>query len=189
MAPKLCLALDSRDEIEIVRLAEQTREHVDVLKIGLTAFTTFGPALVARLGEIRPVFLDLKLHDIPAQVAGAVGSAAATGARYATVHAFGGHAMLEAARQAAPPELTLLAVTVLTSLGDDLRFVLIVSRASVHQQTGDEALSIQVQPTHQPKCERCWHHREDVGTDPEHPAICGRCVSNLFGQGEARQHA
>ncbi|MGB6104747.1 MAG: isoleucine--tRNA ligase [Pusillimonas sp.] len=75
----------------------------------------------------------------------------------------------------------------LASLGDDLRFVLIVSRATVHQADGE--LRIDVHPTRQAKCERCWHHRDDVGIDPEHPAICGRCVSNLFGQGEARQHA
>ncbi|RYY70673.1 MAG: hypothetical protein EOO24_49540, partial [Comamonadaceae bacterium] len=39
------------------------------------------------------------------------------------------------------------------------------------------------------KCERCWHWRADVGADPAHPTICGRCVSNLFGAGEARVHA
>jgi isoleucyl-tRNA synthetase len=39
------------------------------------------------------------------------------------------------------------------------------------------------------KCERCWHYREDVGADPAHPQLCGRCVGNLFGDGEARQHA
>lgn len=75
----------------------------------------------------------------------------------------------------------------LASLGDDLRFVLIVSRATLHEAEGE--LRIQVSPTKQPKCERCWHHREDVGIDPDHPAICGRCVDNLFGQGEPRQHA
>src|SRR5690606_6356921 len=75
----------------------------------------------------------------------------------------------------------------LASLGDDLRFVLIVSRATVHQT--NDALRIEVQPTQHAKCDRCWHHREDVGIDPQHPAICGRCVDNLFGDGEARQHA
>ncbi len=76
----------------------------------------------------------------------------------------------------------------LSSLGDDLRFVLIVSRATVHQSEG-QPLNIKVHATRQAKCERCWHHREDVGSDPEHPAICGRCISNLFGEGETRQHA
>jgi orotidine-5'-phosphate decarboxylase len=119
MPPLIALALDSRDEREIERLAERTAQHVDVLKVGLTAFTAFGPDLVSRLALLRPVFLDLKLHDIPAQVAGAVESVAGTGASYVTVHSFGGRAMLEAAASVAPAELTILAVTVLTSLDDD----------------------------------------------------------------------
>lgn len=118
MIPQLCLALDSRDEREIERLAQQTAEHVDLLKIGLTAFTTFGPHLVRRLADVRPVFLDLKLHDIPAQVGGAIEAVGATGATYATVHTFGGRAMLEAAAASAPRGVTLLAVTVLTSLDE-----------------------------------------------------------------------
>ena len=118
MATKICLALDARDEHEIERLAGSTAEHVDILKIGLTAFTSFGPALVARLAAVRPVFLDLKLHDIPAQVSGAVEAAAGTGATFLTIHAFGGEEMLRAAASAAPSEMTLLAVTVLTSLDD-----------------------------------------------------------------------
>jgi isoleucyl-tRNA synthetase len=75
----------------------------------------------------------------------------------------------------------------LRSLGDDLRFVLIVSRATVHEGAGE--LQIAITPSAHKKCERCWHWRMDVGTDPEHPEICGRCVSNLFGSGEARSHA
>jgi orotidine-5'-phosphate decarboxylase len=118
MSAALCLALDSRDESEIEELAEATADHVDVLKVGLTAFASFGPDLVRRLAAIRPVFLDLKLHDIPAQVGGAVEAIAASGATYATVHAFGGSGMLEAAAAASTGELTLLAVTVLTSLDE-----------------------------------------------------------------------
>ncbi|ARP90269.1 isoleucine--tRNA ligase [Bordetella genomosp. 9] len=75
----------------------------------------------------------------------------------------------------------------LRSLGDDLRFVLIVSRATVH--AGEGELQIAIAPSAQKKCERCWHWRADVGADPEHPEICGRCVSNLFGSGEPRSHA
>ncbi|MYN14693.1 isoleucine--tRNA ligase [Pusillimonas sp. TS35] len=75
----------------------------------------------------------------------------------------------------------------LASLNDDLRFVLIVSRATVHKAPGE--LRIEVQATKATKCERCWHHRDDVGSDPAHPTLCGRCVSNLFGQGEHREHA
>jgi isoleucyl-tRNA synthetase len=75
----------------------------------------------------------------------------------------------------------------LSRLDDDLRFVLITSRANVHQREGE--LEIKVTPSTHEKCERCWHYREDVGSDASHPTLCGRCVSNLFGDGEARKHA
>ncbi|MFT0850015.1 isoleucine--tRNA ligase [Achromobacter sp. F4_2707] len=76
----------------------------------------------------------------------------------------------------------------LQSLGDDLRFVLIVSRATVHAGS-DATLRIDVQPSPEQKCERCWHHRADVGSNADHPTLCGRCSDNLFGDGEPRQHA
>jgi isoleucyl-tRNA synthetase len=71
----------------------------------------------------------------------------------------------------------------LASLGEDLKFALIVS--AVDLVAGDE-LSVQVVPSGATKCERCWHYRDDVGTDTAHPTLCGRCTSNLFGAGEAR---
>ena len=74
----------------------------------------------------------------------------------------------------------------LASLGDDLRFVTITSQA---QLAAADALTVQVTPSTATKCERCWHYRDDVGVDPAHPAICGRCVSNLFGAGETRRIA
>ncbi|WP_288251721.1 isoleucine--tRNA ligase [uncultured Hydrogenophaga sp.] len=74
----------------------------------------------------------------------------------------------------------------LRSLGDDLRFVTITSAATVAD--GNE-LAVQVTPATAPKCERCWHYRDDVGHDPAHPTICGRCTSNLFGAGETRSVA
>jgi isoleucyl-tRNA synthetase len=77
---------------------------------------------------------------------------------------------------------------VLKSFGDDLRFLLIASRATMHEATG-AGLRIAVSASPHPKCDRCWHYREDVGADAEHPSICGRCVSNLFAKGEARHHA
>jgi isoleucyl-tRNA synthetase len=73
----------------------------------------------------------------------------------------------------------------LQSLGDELRFVFITSRALV---TAAEA-PIQAVPSPHPKCERCWHWRADVGADPSHPGICGRCVLNLYGSGEPRRFA
>ncbi|MFW7349387.1 MAG: isoleucine--tRNA ligase [Pigmentiphaga sp.] len=75
----------------------------------------------------------------------------------------------------------------LSSLGEDLRFVLIVSRVGVHAAEGE--LRIDVAPSGHKKCERCWHWREDVGVDPEQPEICGRCVANLEGTGEPREFA
>jgi len=71
----------------------------------------------------------------------------------------------------------------LASLGDDLKFVFITS--AIDLQAGD-ALSIGVSPSSGVKCERCWHYRDDVGAHTEHPTLCGRCTSNLFGAGEIR---
>ena len=82
----------------------------------------------------------------------------------------------------APPET----LDLLSSLGDDLRFVLITSAARL---IPGEALSVQVTPSSHTKCERCWHWRDDVGHDPAHPTLCGRCTSNLFGAGEPRSVA
>ena len=72
---------------------------------------------------------------------------------------------------------------ILASLGEDLKFVFITSALAL--QAGD-ALAVQAAPSTAAKCERCWHWRDDVGSDAQHPTICGRCSSNLFGAGEAR---
>jgi len=74
----------------------------------------------------------------------------------------------------------------LASLGDDLKFVTITSRADV--VNGPE-LKITVTPSAATKCERCWHWRDDVGHDAAHPTLCRRCTSNLFGAGEQRKAA
>jgi isoleucyl-tRNA synthetase len=71
----------------------------------------------------------------------------------------------------------------LATLGDDLRFVFITSAATVIE--GD-ALAVTVEPSTATKCDRCWHWRDDVGHDAKHPALCGRCTSNLYGGGETR---
>jgi len=77
----------------------------------------------------------------------------------------------------------------LASLGDDLRFVWITSGARVVRAAGPQDEAIEVRASDATKCERCWHWRDDVGIDPAHPAICGRCVSNLYGEGEMRRFA
>ena len=74
----------------------------------------------------------------------------------------------------------------LASLGDDLRFVLICSQAAVVRDPVDQLLCTAL--THA-KCERCWHVRADVGKHPEHPGLCGRCIDNLYAEGEARAFA
>ena len=79
-------------------------------------------------------------------------------------------------------------LALLGSLGDDLKFVLITSKAAAHQGAG-EAIEVAVAASSHAKCERCWHYRADVGVNAAHPAICDRCVDNLFGSGEHRRHA
>jgi isoleucyl-tRNA synthetase len=74
----------------------------------------------------------------------------------------------------------------LSSLGDDLKFVFITS--AIDLIAGDE-LAINASAATGTKCERCWHYRDDIGADPAHPTICGRCASNLFGAGENRAFA
>jgi isoleucyl-tRNA synthetase len=77
----------------------------------------------------------------------------------------------------------------LKSLGDDLKFVLITSAATVTQVADAAQQAIIVTPSAHQKCERCWHYRADVGSHAAHPGLCGRCVANLFGTGEERRIA
>lgn len=82
---------------------------------------------------------------------------------------------------AQPEDLALL-----QSLGDDLKFVFITSAA---EALAGETLQAAVTPSSHAKCDRCWHYRADVGINPEHPSLCGRCDSNLHGAGEERRKA
>lgn len=77
----------------------------------------------------------------------------------------------------------------LSHLQDDLRFVTITSSAKVYKVPNEAEQKIVVKASTHQKCDRCWHYRADVGADAAHPLVCGRCVSNLFGKGEARQYA
>jgi len=85
----------------------------------------------------------------------------------------------------------------LKHLGEELRFVLITSEATVKpaseageaELTAYEGLRVAVTPAAHAKCERCWHHREDVGSNTQYTDLCGRCVANLEGPGEARAFA
>jgi orotidine-5'-phosphate decarboxylase len=123
---RLAVALDLSERDAIVGMARSLIGHCGIVKLGLEAFTAHGPALVREVAALgMPVFLDLKLHDIPNTVERAARNAAALGAAMVTVHASGGEAMLRAAvagvragarNNEKPP--AVLAVTVLTSLDD-----------------------------------------------------------------------
>ena len=77
----------------------------------------------------------------------------------------------------------------LQSLGDDLKFVLITSAATLNAGAAGSETQVVVTPSTAAKCERCWHYRDDVGSNPAHPTLCGRCDSNLHGAGESRSFA
>jgi len=120
---RLFVALDTPDRVRAAELARRLRGHVGGFKVGLELFSAHGPELAIEIARSAPLFLDLKFHDIPNTVAGAVAVATRLGARFLTLHATGGVEMLRraveaadsAARDGAQPRPTLLAVTVLTS--------------------------------------------------------------------------
>ena len=117
---RVIVALDTPDLARAEVLAGLVAPVAGLVKLGLELFCAAGPSSLARLAAHAPVFLDLKLHDIPNTVAGAVRSLAPLGASMLTLHAGGGPAMITAARKAAegagPARPILLAVTVLTSM-------------------------------------------------------------------------
>lgn len=117
---RLAVALDTSDWETFGAWCELFGPRVGVLKVGLEAYTRWGPRCVelAR-SHGRAVFLDLKLHDIPNTVAGAVAGVRDLGVDYVTIHVGGGPAMLEAAAAAAGDELRLLGVTLLTHLDEN----------------------------------------------------------------------
>ncbi|HUW28317.1 MAG TPA: isoleucine--tRNA ligase [Sulfuriferula sp.] len=123
------------------------------------------PQLAARWPLIRASLADVRKHLETLRAAGDIGSSLQA---EVWIHASGEQ------------------YQALADLGDDLRFVMITSAATVTQAAAD---SISVEPSAHVKCERCWHYRSDVGSHADHPALCGRCYSNLFGKGEDRQHA
>ena len=115
MKNPLIVALDHPDPKQIISWATDFGPHVGMVKIGLEAYCQAGPDLVRTVSAHAPVFLDLKLHDIPNTVAGAARACNTLGVQLLTVHAAGGPAMIEAA-VAAAPDVKIIAVTVLTSI-------------------------------------------------------------------------
>jgi isoleucyl-tRNA synthetase len=121
--------------------------------------------LLDRWTRIRAVRAEVQKELEVVRVAGGIGSSL----------------QAEVTLQASPDIQALL-----SPLGDDLRFVLITSQARVIPSETDR---VEVTPSSAKKCERCWHYRDDVDAHAEHPGLCGRCVSNLYGEGEVRSHA
>jgi len=128
MMNQILVALDVDTADEAHALADQLRGHVGGFKIGNRLFTSHGPSMVESLvSRGDRVFLDLKFHDIPNTVAGAVAAATRLGVWMLNVHASGGHTMMKAAREAADAESSklsrprplIIAVTMLTSLSDE----------------------------------------------------------------------
>ena len=120
MKERIIVALDTDSPDAALAAVSSLAGEVGLFKVGMELFPRGGPDLIGRiLAKGADVFLDLKFHDIPNTVAGAVRSAVALGVKFATVHASGGKAMLAAAASAAAGSgTTVLAVTVLTSLDD-----------------------------------------------------------------------
>jgi len=117
----IAVALDAPDAETAARWARAVTPHVAVVKVGLELFCRSGPSIVdsVRGGSGAELFLDLKLHDIPNTVGGAVRSVARLKPRYLTVHASGGADMVRAAVDAGEG-ITIAAVTVLTSMSDEV---------------------------------------------------------------------
>lgn len=116
----IAVALDAPDLETAARWATLVTPHVSTVKVGLELYLRYGPDVVASVRGASgvQVFLDLKLHDIPATVAGAARAVSRLKPAFLTVHAGGGSAMIHAAVEAASPQTKIAAVTVLTSLSE-----------------------------------------------------------------------
>jgi len=125
MTSPIFVALDTPDLERAKAIAARVRNHVGGLKLGLEFFTSNGRSGVREMAQLGlPIFLDLKLHDIPNTVAKAVQALRDLEPAVLTIHAAGGRAMMEDAKAAAPAGTKVVGVTVLTSLdGEDLQSV------------------------------------------------------------------
>jgi len=113
------VAVDTPDLERAIQIAQAVRNDAGGAKLGLEFYSAQGPAGVRRIAEIGlPIFLDVKLHDIPNTVAKAVEALAPLNPAILTVHAAGGREMLSAAKSAAPASTKVVAVTLLTSLDE-----------------------------------------------------------------------
>jgi len=148
MTRSLYVAIDTPDLAKALDLAKRIRHHVGGLKLGLEFFCANGQAGVREIAALGlPIFLDLKLHDIPNTVAKAAQALQSLEPAILTVHAAGGRAMMEDAKAAAPLGTKVVAVTVLTSLD------------------GDDLASIGLAPEPQPQVERLTRLAREAGLD------------------------
>ena len=169
MAPVLSFTAEEAWSV----FADKTTYH----ESGETIFTrtfytlpaiTGADALVEKYASLREIRALVQKELEALRVSGAIGSSL----------------QAEVAIHASGDKLSLL-----QQLGDDLKFVLITSAAQVVPVASSADEKILVTASAHKKCERCWHYRADVGEHAEHSGLCGRCVSNLFGQGERRRAA
>ena len=125
-----------------------------------------GAALMEKYTALRSIRLDVTKQLEEARVAAQIGASL----------------QAELVLRAAGAKFTLL-----SSLGEDLKFIFITSSAKVEQVASADLEEILVTASSAAKCERCWHYRADVGHNTAHPTLCQRCVANLFEQGEVRR--
>lgn len=181
------------------RAAQSTLHHITHTFMRLVApilsFTSDEIWHTLNLGETASVFEEV-WYDIPAHGLQANEIAAWQAVISARAQAAKETEVLRSAGQVGSSlqaELEFYATAeyfdALSRLADDLRFVTITSSAKVYKVPSDAEQKVVVKASAHQKCDRCWHYRDDVGADAAHPHICGRCVSNLFGKGEARKYA
>lgn len=128
------VAIDTPDLARATQIAKAVRDHAGGVKLGLEFFSAQGPEGMRRIADLGlPIFLDVKLHDIPNTVAKAVEALAPLEPAILTVHATGGHEMLYAAKRAAPATTKIVAVTLLTSLDEGDLSDLGIGRSSADQ--------------------------------------------------------
>lgn len=136
MSSPIYVAIDTPDLEHAKQLAKAVRRHAGGLKLGLEFFAANGPEGVSRIAELGlPLFLDLKLHDIPNTVAKAIQALRPLEPAVLTVHGAGGRLMLEEAKAAAPSATRVVAVTVLTSL-DETDLAATGVNGDPHEQVG-----------------------------------------------------
>ena len=134
---RIICAIDKSDLSAAENLVSQVQENVGVIKLGLEFFTSLGPDAVKKIAKKLPVFLDLKLHDIPNTVAAATRNSASLGVSILTVHTLGGLEMLKAAAKEKGSKMKVFGVTILTSMTDED-----IAQIGINSKISDEVLTL-----------------------------------------------